>query len=58
MRKLQLLSVAMLIGATAFAQQSVRSLAPVKAKKLSTILNSNKLKETRFYSGIVITFYG
>lgn len=34
MRKLQLLSVAMLMGVTAFAQQSVRSLAPVKMTKL------------------------
>jgi hypothetical protein len=33
MKKLQLLSVAILVASTAFAQKSVRSMAPVKAKK-------------------------
>ena len=33
MKKLQLLSVALLVASSAFAQKSVRSMAPVKAKK-------------------------
>ena len=50
MRKLQLLSVAMLIGATAFAQQSVRSLAPVKATKVADNLQFKQAEgDTLFY---------
>ena len=50
MRKLQLLSVAILVASTAFAQKSVRSMAPVKAKKAIDNLEFKQAEgDTLFY---------
>ncbi len=50
MRKLQLLSVAILIAASAFAQKSVRSMAPTTLiKKDATVLNRQAEGDTVFF---------
>jgi hypothetical protein len=50
MKKLQLLTIAMLIATTSFAQKSVRSMAPVNAKKAIDNLEFRQAeKDTLFY---------